>query len=106
MRESRSRKSGASCAQVDAWFNRQKAATVDQEDTDYFGSAVNLAARVESLAERGEVVLSSSTASAWDVAGVLEAQRVAQRTVRTDAQFVKGVAEAVNVVRVRVVEDP
>ena len=27
-------------AQVDAWFNRQKAATVDQEDTDYFGSAV------------------------------------------------------------------
>ena len=27
-------------AQVDAWFNRQKAATVDHEDTDYFGSAV------------------------------------------------------------------
>ncbi|BDU73807.1 UvrABC system protein C [Mesoterricola silvestris] len=26
--------------QVDAWFNRQKAATVDQEDTDYYGSAV------------------------------------------------------------------
>lgn len=26
--------------QLDAWFNRQKAATVDQEDTDYFGSAV------------------------------------------------------------------
>jgi excinuclease ABC subunit C len=26
--------------QVDAWFNRQKAATVNQEDTDYYGSAV------------------------------------------------------------------
>jgi len=26
--------------QLDAWFNRQKAATVDQEDTDLYGSAV------------------------------------------------------------------
>jgi class 3 adenylate cyclase len=73
---------------------------------DYFGGAVNLAARVESLAERGEVVVSSSTARAWEVDAVLASLQAQGRTVRNDTQLVKGVVNAVDVVRVRCVEDP
>jgi class 3 adenylate cyclase len=46
------------------------------ENLDYFGQTVNVAARVQSLADAGEICLSEALYSAPGVAGLLSGQKV------------------------------
>jgi len=62
---------------------------------DYFGATVNLAARLEGLAEGGDVVLSAATAADPAVAALL-----ADHPHETEQARVKGIAEPVDVVRI------
>jgi class 3 adenylate cyclase len=68
---------------------------------DYFGTTVNLAARLQSLAKAGEVTLSKSVAERPAVAARLRelGERVSGENVR-----VKGIAEPVDILRVSYLE--
>ena len=62
---------------------------------DYFGTTVNLAARLQSKASGGEVTLASEIAARSDVADVLKG-----RTTAAESVDVKGFAQPVAIVRV------
>ncbi|MFL5311005.1 MAG: adenylate/guanylate cyclase domain-containing protein [Myxococcales bacterium] len=64
---------------------------------DYFGQTVNIAARLQSQAEAGELVLAEELADAAIAAGWLADIRVTQRYVAA----LKGIDRAVRVVRIR-----
>jgi class 3 adenylate cyclase len=68
---------------------------------DYFGTTVNLAARLQSLAKAGEVTLAKSVAERPSIA---ERLRGLGERVREETLPVKGIAEPVDVVRVSYVE--
>ncbi|HET6896272.1 MAG TPA: adenylate/guanylate cyclase domain-containing protein [Candidatus Baltobacteraceae bacterium] len=69
------------------------------ERIDYFGTTVNLAARLESLAGAGEVTMARADAQRTDIAPL-----VAAFTERTTAEHlpIKGFAQPIDVVRLRV----
>ena len=64
---------------------------------DYFGTTVNLAARLEAKADAGEVTLTHAAADRPDVAAVL---RASGRTSASEMLQVKGFAQPIDVVRV------
>jgi class 3 adenylate cyclase len=64
---------------------------------DYFGTTVNLAARLEAQAGAGEVVLASTVAARDDVARVLAG---ALRKTQSEAVPVKGFTQPVEIVRI------
>lgn len=70
------------------------------ERIDYFGTTVNLAARLESLANAGEVAMARADADRSDVAPLLA--RFANRT-STESLTIKGFPQPIEVVRLRVV---
>ncbi len=74
------------------------------DNVDYFGRTVNIAARVESLAAPDELVLSWAVVAAPDVQGVVDAFAAAGHAVRTDRKPVKGIEGDVEVVRIAVQE--
>lgn len=65
---------------------------------DYFGQAVNIAARVQALAEAGTLCM---TADVRDGPGVLALLSEAGHSIDMEAVFVRGVVDAVHVCRVR-----
>lgn len=69
---------------------------------DYFGRTVNVAARVESLGGPDELVLSWAVRAADAVPAFVEEARGAGHEVMDDRQMVKGVAEPVDITRIRV----
>lgn len=69
------------------------------ERIDYFGTTVNLAARLESLANAGEVTLACTDAQRPDVAPLLS--RFAGRLVN-EALTIKGFPQPIDAVRLRV----
>ncbi len=68
------------------------------EQLDYFGQTVNVAARVQGLAEGGEIVC---TEDVWRSAGVPERVRMAGLRELRDRAFLKGVDGEVTVYRLR-----
>lgn len=64
---------------------------------DYFGNAVNLAARLQGLVEAGEVVITAATATAPGVAAL-----VAERAAVASDETLRGIAGAVSVRRWRI----
>lgn len=69
------------------------------ERVDYFGTTVNLAARLESAANAGEVTMARSDAERADIAPLL-----AQfKTVERETLAIKGFAARIEIVRLRVV---
>jgi class 3 adenylate cyclase len=71
------------------------------ERIDYFGTTVNLAARLQSLARAGEVTMAKSVAERPAVAARL---RELGDRVREETVAVKGIAEPVEILRVSYVE--
>jgi class 3 adenylate cyclase len=67
------------------------------ERIDYFGQDVNIAARVQDLAEAGEICLTDDTVTATGVSHLLTARTV----FRTDVQL-RGVGQTVGVHRIKV----
>jgi class 3 adenylate cyclase len=67
------------------------------ERLDYFGTTVNLAARLEAQAGAGDVVLAAAVAARSDVAGVISG---ALRKSHAELVAVKGFSRAVEVVRI------
>ena len=65
------------------------------ERLDYFGQTVNIAARVQGLADEDEIYLTREVFEAPGVAGAL-----APFTVQAEQSQLKGIAEAVDVFRV------
>ncbi len=76
------------------------------DNVDYFGRTVNIAARVESLAAPDELVLSWSVMAARDVRAWVDELAQAGHGVQTDHKRVKGIEGDVAVVRVAVLEHP
>ena len=64
---------------------------------DYFGTTVNLAARLEAKATAGEVTITRAASERDDVREVL---RASGRTTTIEAQHIKGFSEPVEVVRI------
>lgn len=69
---------------------------------DYFGRTVNIAARVESIAQPDELVLSWTTVDDPDVQAFLEEARAAGDEIVPDQRKVKGIEGEVEIVRVAV----
>ncbi|MBV8354169.1 MAG: adenylate/guanylate cyclase domain-containing protein [Candidatus Eremiobacteraeota bacterium] len=63
---------------------------------DYFGTTVNLAARIQHIANGGEVALSASTASLSEIAAKIRERR--ETPVRESIRF-KGFAQEIEIVR-------
>lgn len=68
------------------------------EQLDYFGHTVNVAARVQGLADGGEIVC---TEEVWNVPGVQDRIRAAGLREHRQSAHLKGVAEDVTVYRLR-----
>jgi class 3 adenylate cyclase/carbon monoxide dehydrogenase subunit G len=75
-------------------------------NVDYFGQTVNIAARVESLAAPDELVLSWAVMAAHDVKPIVDELEKLGHSVRIDHKKVKGIEGDVEVVRIAVKEDP
>ncbi|MDP2340130.1 MAG: adenylate/guanylate cyclase domain-containing protein [Deltaproteobacteria bacterium] len=75
------------------------------DNIDYFGRTVNIAARVESLANPDELVLSWAVMAAPDVKGIVGEFEKGGHSVRSDQKKVKGIEGDVEVVRIAVKED-
>lgn len=75
------------------------------DNVDYFGRTVNIAARVESLAAPDELVLSWTVMAAADVKGIVDGYAAAGHAVGVDHKKVKGIDGDVEVVRVAVKEE-
>ena len=67
---------------------------------DYFGRTVNVAARVESIANADELVLSWTMTAVPQVKALLEQWRAEGATTLVDRRLVKGIATEVEVTRV------
>ena len=74
------------------------------DNVDYFGRTVNIAARVESLAAPDELVLSWAVMAAPDVKGVVDELKAQGHAVRADQKKVKGIDVDVEIVRIAVAE--
>ena len=54
---------------------------------DYFGSAVNFAAKIQALAEGGQIAFSESVAAARGVEALLDQERLDVETVTFEAKW-------------------